>query len=702
MKQAPMLQIRKAVSTSVGQALLVTTICLNALWANPVQVENAKTGTTSWQLTNPATNREIEGYASLTSVNRGSQIKLFVSTAASSYTLQVYRLGWYKGSGGRQMTSSISRTGILQTTPAPDPDTGLTECNWTNPYTLTIPYSASDLTLWASGVYVVKLTAAGWGKQSYVIFVVRDDARVSDYLMQSSVTTFQAYNNWGGKSLYSQNSTNGQAARKVSFNRPYGLGRNSASAPGVGAGEFLTNLQPATETYPASWECPMVQFLEGSGYDVAYCTNIDTHGDANLLSLSFHKGFLSVGHDEYWSWEMRHNVRTARDNGLSLGFFSANTCYWQIRLEPSTIDSASNRVIVGYKQAALTEDPIALDGDSTNDNLVTTKWRNSPVNLPEDSWLGVMYEKDPVNTDMLIINPSHWLFANTTLRAGDKLTGLLGYEVDRIFGHAPTRTTAVAHSPYTSGTFKGFSDMTVYTTSSGATVFATGSMHFCWGLSDYGVPNLRPSYLNTSAKQITSNVLASFVASRPAARPSTLPSPWTNKDIGSGRYIGSAGYANSVFTLNTASGDIWNTADAFHFVYRSWSGDGEIIARVVTMQNSTAWAKAGVMIRETLSSSSRHAMMNMNVGNGATFQRRTTTGGSSASTSRTSDTLPFWVRLVRAGSTFTGYKSSDGVTWTRVGSASIAMPASVYIGLAVSSNTSLMYNSSTFSNIRAQ
>jgi hypothetical protein len=599
------------------------------------------------------------------------------------------------------MTSSISRTGILQTTPAPDPDTGLTECNWTNPYTLTIPYSASDPTLWASGVYLVKLTASS-GKQSYIVFIVRDDARVADYLFQSSATTFQAYNTWGGKSLYSQHSTNGVAARKVSFNRPYGLGNNIAAAPGIGAGEFLTKLQSASVTYPAAWEYNLVRFLELEGNDVSYCTNIDVHEDSNLLSKSFHRGFLSVGHDEYWSWDMRRNVITARDNGLHLGIFSANTCYWQIRLEPSTIDSAANRVIVAYKQTALSEDPVYLDGDSTNNYLVSTKWRNAPVNLPEDGFLGTSYEKDPVDSNMVITNDAHWVFANTGVRAGNLLAGLLGYEVDRIFGHAPVGTTGLAHSPYTSNGFKGYSDMTVYTASSGAIVFATGSMFWNWGLDDYGAPTLRPSRLSAVAKQVTRNVLASFVGKQPSAPPSSLPSPWAKVDIGSPRYRGSAGYNSGTFTLNTAGGDIWNTADKLHFVYRSWSGDGEIVARVVAMQNSTSWAKAGVMIRETLSSNSRHAMMNMNVENGATFQRRTTTGGSSASTSRTSNTLPFWVWLVRAGSTFTGYKSSDGATWIRVGSASIAMPATVYIGLVVSSNSSAMYNSSTFSNLRVQ
>src|SRR5687767_8076923 len=124
--------------------------------ANTIQIENGKPGTTAWQLVNPAIDHEIEGYASLTSVNRGGQIRLFVHTTDPSYTMDVYRLGWYGGAGGRQVAGPITRTGIRQVMPTAT-STGLIECNWTSPYVLTIPGS-SDPTDWASGIYLVKLT----------------------------------------------------------------------------------------------------------------------------------------------------------------------------------------------------------------------------------------------------------------------------------------------------------------------------------------------------------------------------------------------------------------------------------------------------------------------------------------------------------------------------------------------------------------
>src|ERR1700736_5069125 len=140
---------------------------------NPVQNENALAGTTAWQLSNPATSREISGFASRTSVNRGDQISLFVKTTDTNYTIDIYRMGWYGGAGARQVLGPVQLTGVDQIIPTADPATGLSECNWTNPYVLTIPNT------WVSGVYLVKLTASTSGNQSYVMFVVREDSRSS-------------------------------------------------------------------------------------------------------------------------------------------------------------------------------------------------------------------------------------------------------------------------------------------------------------------------------------------------------------------------------------------------------------------------------------------------------------------------------------------------------------------------------------------
>ena len=373
---------------------------------NPVQKENANPGTTGWQLSHPAVNREIEGYASLTSVNIGGSINFSVSTTDSTFNIDIFRTGWYGGAGARLLRTVSNLTGVQRNTPNPDPVTGMVECNWASSYSLAVP------TTWVSGMYLARLTGNQSGKQSWIIFVVRDDNRTSDILFESSVTTFQAYNFWPGgatgKSLY--DFAPGGRAWKVSFNRPYVLGLSydssqTGAGTGMGAGEFLTNVQPSFDQgYPitaAGFEYNMVRWLEKNGYDVTYLTDIDVHENASLLIN--HKAFLSVGHNEYWSMQMRQNLQNAVANGLNYADFSSNTLYWQIRLESSPKTGAADRTEVCYKYDAPTNDP------QYNTNLATVRWRDPAVNMPEGRFIGVEYFGDPVTTDLIVNNATHWL-----------------------------------------------------------------------------------------------------------------------------------------------------------------------------------------------------------------------------------------------------------------------------------------------------
>jgi N,N-dimethylformamidase beta subunit-like protein len=478
-------------------------------WAesNPIQQENTRPGTQDWRLTRPALSHEIEGYASLTSVTRGGRIGFYVHTQDLSYSIAIYRMGWYRGDGARLVHGPVTRHAVSQPMPSIDPQTGLIECAWQDPYVLAVG-SQADQEEWTTGIYLAKLTADTSGAQAYIIFVVRDETRASDFLFQSSVTTYQAYNNWGGKSLYDFNSVGGRAV-KVTFNRPYAVSSNPAAAYGNGAGDFLTNnaVPPSDASSPAGWEYNMVRWLEREGYDVSYSTNIDTHSDAQLLDL--HKGWLSVGHDEYWTWQMRAHVEGARDRGVNLAFFSGNVCYWQIRLEPSVFTGAPHRTIVSYKDDALTRDPYALD-DLGNHHLMTVRWRDQPVNRPEESLIGVMYDGNPVDGDIVITTPGHWTMVGADLELGDRLPRLLGYEADRVFGNAPPGTTILAESPYQFEGQPHLAHMTAYTLPNEATVFAAGTIQWSWGLDDINAPELRRSSLNPSVQQITRNVLARF------------------------------------------------------------------------------------------------------------------------------------------------------------------------------------------------
>jgi hypothetical protein len=501
---------------------------------NPIQIENAQPGTSGWELSNPATNREIEGYGSLTSVNVGGQINLFVSTRDSSFKLEVFRTGWYGGVGARRLMTVNSVAGRLQTTPNPDPVTGLIECRWTNPYTLSVPAN------WVSGIYLARLTGNQSTKQSYIIFVVRDDGRASDLLFESSVTTFQAYNFWpggaNGKSLYDW--APGGRAWKVSFNRPYVLGNSYTSstpgaASGLGAGEYLANLQPGPATgYPipaAGFEYNMVRWLEKNGYDVTYMTDMDLHENPNLLDN--HRAFLSVGHNEYWSMQMRQNVEEALASGVNLGIFSSNTLYWQVRFEPAS-NGAADRTMVCYKYDAAAHDPLF----SSNPQFATVEWRQPPVDMPEAALLGSEYVGDPVESDIVISNASHWLMNGTGLHNGDHLRGILGYEVDvMVPGVSPPNTEILASSPFgplpadvdnppgfSCGTQTCNANVTWYSAGR-AFVFATGSLQWSWGLDDYNAPSLRSAFSSTAAQKLTANVLASFI-SPVAVATTSLPS----------------------------------------------------------------------------------------------------------------------------------------------------------------------------------
>ena len=459
---------------------------------NPIVLENRKSGTTSWIISTPARRHEIEGYASATSVNRGDSIKLFVHTEAPAYVATIYRMGWYGGAGAREVVAPLRLEGRRQPPPVVDATTGLVECRWENPIVLHIPAQGPDAADWLSGVYLTKLTAEPTGESSYILFVVRDDARPSDFLYQSSVTTFQAYNNWGGKSLYDYNSEQGGAVM-VSFDRPYAIGREPVDALSVGAGAFLQG-----------WEYNMVRWLEREGYDVTYATNLDVHRDPALLSS--HRAFLSVGHDEYWTGRMRRHVEQARDRGVHLAFFSANTCYWQIRLMPSRLTGVPDRIIVAYKGKAPWQDPVLFDGDPANDRLATTRWRSAPVNQPEAALLGGMYleGEEAVDGNLVVVNSSHWMMNGTGLKQGDVLPGLLGYEVDGEDSTSPPNRVVLTRSPVGSR----MATSTLYEAASGALVFNSGSMQWIWGLDDFHVDGRGEPRTHPGLQQMTRNLLS--------------------------------------------------------------------------------------------------------------------------------------------------------------------------------------------------
>lgn len=177
------------------------------------------------------------------------------------------------------------------------------------------------------------------------------------------------------------------------------------------------------------------------------------------------------------------------------------------------------------------------------------------------------------------------------------------------------------------------------------------------------------------------------------------PYPWASRDIGSVGLAGSATFNNGAFTVGGSGADIWGTADAFRFAYVPVVGNCTITARVLSVQNTDGWAKAGVMIRASLNANSAHAFVAVTPGNGVAWQNRSTTGGNSSNNGTPGLNAPYWVRLVRSGSTFTGFRSPDGVTWTQTGSTTITMGSTVYVGLVLTSHNNSSLCTAAFDNV---
>lgn len=363
---------------------------------NLIQVENLKPGTTDWIIDVPfdtcaypdhqnCRREKIEGYCSAASVEAGDSLHIYVSTnPATAYTLDIFRMGYYGGKGGRLMQSHILE-GTPQATPEPDLRTNFLECDWDAAVSFAVPDD------WLSGVYLGKLTTKLDSSQAYVVFIVWDD-RPADFIFQCSDLTWQAYNRWPQwHSMYDEGhrpwvNTNGA---RISFDRPYSLYVNNLPSDfnplSNGGGEFLL------------WEFPLAFWMEKEGYDVTYISNIDTHAHGDNLLRA--KAFLSVGHDEYWTHQMFDNVRAARDSGVNLMFFSGNSVDGTVYLESST-DGRPNRV---------------------TGRLPEREFKNEQDLMGSTSY-GVGY------TAFVCKQPGHWMFEGTGMQLNDSITDLVGWE----------------------------------------------------------------------------------------------------------------------------------------------------------------------------------------------------------------------------------------------------------------------------------
>lgn len=374
--------------------------------------ENALPGSLDWQLTRVRVDKTpgfrspwIEGYCSRQSVAAGDTIDFMVSTdPPRPFKIEVFRTGYYGGRGARLMKDLGVFEGVKQPTPTPG-EKNLHECQWTKSASLTIPDD------WVSGVYLGRLTTiesdptVGYW-QSYVVFVVRDN-RPADILLQVSDNTWQAYNQWPHNySVYTHPKGNQGPWADVSFDRPYAKYPQIYDNPqSIGSGEWLC------------FEFPMAYWLEQNGYDVTYCSNSDMITPDRGLKC---KAFVSVGHDEYWDIRQYESVVKMRDSGVSLLFFSANTCCWVTPLRESS-HGVPNRIMFRGGPYG-----------GEHEHAVVREKQNGPFphRGPDEGYLMGARNVEPVNGggDWICVKPDHWIFEGTGMKQGDRIPGLVGWE----------------------------------------------------------------------------------------------------------------------------------------------------------------------------------------------------------------------------------------------------------------------------------
>ena len=468
--KAPSLATSARSGTTPDQRLAEAT---GAGW---VKRENAKPGSTAWTIGahEQADDTQLAGYADHVSVLAGEPLRLFVTTTARSFTVKAFRLGWYGGDKARLVWTSPPVPGRRQAAAVIGTDRTVTT-HWA-------PSARVVTNDWPDGTYLLLLTD-NRGLKKYVPVTVRSKSVSGRLVLLNAVTTYQAYNAWGGHSLYGGAGNDfGTRSSKVSFDRPYD--RNGARIP-------------------TQYEQPIIAEAEREDLPLAYLTSVEFDADPHALDGAL--GLVSMGHDEYWSVGMRRTVTRARDAGTNLAFLGANSVYWRVRFEPSVL--GADRVVVGYKSAAL--DPVKGDASTT------VMWRSDPKPFAENSLIGMLYECFPAHGALVVNDPGFFLFRGTGATKGARYAGLVGTEIDRAYPipGTPDNLQVVAHSPVACGRNKQtYSDVTYYSARSGAGVFAVGSMMWSYGvrgpIGRYGIDTRSVSFV----RRVTANLFAAMAA----------------------------------------------------------------------------------------------------------------------------------------------------------------------------------------------
>lgn len=443
---------------------------------SPVAAENCLAGTADWRLKNAAAQHEVEGYASAVSAAAGDEIALFVNVDhAQRVRWELYRHGYYQTLGGRLVATGDAKDVAPQPACPLDTETGMIECSWKRSFKVAIDPA------WVTGYYTFKLINQE-GFEAEIPLIVRESGRRAPLLVQATVTTWQAYNSWGGTSFYknllpAESGFTPSKASQVSFDRPY---------------SYLNSIQPVLTAF--AW-------LEEKGYDVAYVTNLDSDADSQLLSGR--KVFLSVGHDEYVTQAERDELVAARDEGVSLIFASANDIYRHIGLAPSTS---------GTPMRVMYRDKGFPGGREAGSDILGNSW---------DNW------SDQYLLPFVVTHADHWIYEGTGVKDFDVIGNVIGAEWGTVMPgmSEPDGLEIVSASPtiMTAGAPRYLSNATLYYPTNHSLVFSAATI--CWGYGLSAAPSFDDVWgvADPRFQRMMENVLKR--AGLPPLEPTTVEPP---------------------------------------------------------------------------------------------------------------------------------------------------------------------------------
>ena len=601
----------------------------------------------------------IEGFATDISVNAGNTVDFKINVndgAGTDYKVEIFRLGYYGGDGAREVAEWTNGNAVNQDLPLYDQDRGLVDAgNWAVTDSWVIPADA------VSGVYlarVQRLDANGDpipGEANQIPFIVRNDGLEADIVLQTSDTTWQAYNGWhgglgnanpSGPNFYGDNSglvdhdpipNSGSFAQDrayaVSYNRPLitrGI-EGQQGGPAAGAQDYLFGADYAA-----------IHWLEQNGYDVSYIAGVDTDR-LGPDYLKNYNAFISVGHDEYWSGEQRWNVEEARDSGVNILFWSGNEVYWKTRWETSiSADGTAYRTLVCYKETWANGDPNAGPEDYNDidpTNIWTGTWRDTrfieaqdengnyiaggadpdPIsglrpfcNCAENSLTGQLFGPDGTGESGSLDVPAPFaglrVWRNTDVANGgalDLAPGILGYEWNtspeddlRPEGLIKLSDTTIPWGSILTDQGNQVApgvathNLSLYRAESGALVFGAGTVFWSWALSDlHDGSPYGAQIANRDIQQFTINMFADM-GIQPGVSDAILQSQGLVRALASTDFAAATAAINDLPDETPALGSIVITGTATDNDGNPVTADGKVAVVEVSVDGGVTWKVA--------------------------------------------------------------------------------------------------------------